>query len=72
MRELSYIEQQIRVLDNEHKQLSNQLEALLKNPVYRDDEVEVLKKKKLLAKDKLSRLYKQQYEQQQTVNFDRD
>ena len=33
---------------------------------------EVLKKKKLLAKDKLSRLYKEQYEQQQTVNFDRD
>jgi hypothetical protein len=72
MQELSYIEHQIRVLDNEHRQLANKLEALVKRPGYTDEEVEILKKKKLLIKDKLARLYKEQYERQQTVNFDRD
>lgn len=64
------IENEIRILTNQHIALDRQILSHMENPNWDEFAVENLKKQKLLIKDKLSILYKKRHEESQVVDLD--
>lgn len=68
--DIESIEQHIRNLTNQHTSLERQLEKIMRQKSWNEYEVEDMKKKKLLIKDELSRLYRMRHDMMQEHDYD--
>lgn len=66
------IEGRIRHLEKLHQEVDNKIDAMEKTGIFSDADLNTLKKKRLEYRDKLSRLRRQQYEENQRVEFEDD
>lgn len=63
----------IRNLENQHRDLDNQVDSLERTGVFDDVQIENLKKQRLRVLDELTQLRKRQYEQDhEIIDWDDD
>lgn len=63
---------QIRLLEIEHRDLDKKIDTLEKTGIYEDMRIQELKKRRLLVRDQLSDLRRRQFEYNQERQHDDD
>jgi hypothetical protein len=62
---------QIKLLEVEHQDLDKKIDTLEKTGIYEDMRIQELKKRRLMVRDQLSDLRRQQYEHNhERINYD--
>lgn len=64
------IEGRIKHLLKEHERLEKEVEMLERTGKFTDPQISKLKKEKLIIKDELAKLYKQQYQEREYLDFE--
>lgn len=66
------LQNRIRHLEKEHERLDKTIDALEKTGVYTDNRINHLKRERLLIRDELAQLRKQEYDDNQRLDLDEE
>lgn len=66
------INNRILFLQKEHTRLDKEIDTMEKTGHFTDDQLNKLKRQRLVIKDELSGLHRKQYEEREYVDFDDD